>query len=85
MNNKFDELAKALAQSTTRRQALKRFSIAATGALLACFGLGNVAEAGHLHKCLKAGSPCGFTTPPCCTGVCNGYPSPGGFIWLCTK
>jgi hypothetical protein len=31
MNNKFDELAKGLAQSTTRRQASKKFGVAAAG------------------------------------------------------
>jgi hypothetical protein len=32
MNNKFDELAKNLAQSITRRGALKKFGIGLTGA-----------------------------------------------------
>jgi hypothetical protein len=45
MNNKFDELAKGLAQSTTRRQALKKFGVGVAGMALACFGLVNVAEA----------------------------------------
>jgi hypothetical protein len=31
MNNKFDELAKGLAQSVTRRQALKRFGVGLEG------------------------------------------------------
>jgi len=39
MNNKFDELAKGLAQSVTRRQALKRFGTGLAGMALACFGL----------------------------------------------
>jgi len=37
MNNKFDELAKGLAQSATRRQALKRFGVALAGMALAGF------------------------------------------------
>jgi Tol biopolymer transport system component len=40
MNDKFDELAKELAQSVTRRGALKKFSVGIAGVLLAC---GNVA------------------------------------------
>lgn len=39
MNYEFDELAKGLAQSTTRQQALKRFGVGLTGMALACFGL----------------------------------------------
>src|SRR5215471_12238409 len=45
MNNKFDELAKRLAQSVTRRQAFKRFGVGLAGMALACFGLANRAEA----------------------------------------
>jgi hypothetical protein len=39
MNNKFDELAKDLAQSVTRRDALKRFSAGLAGMALVCFAL----------------------------------------------
>jgi hypothetical protein len=39
MKDKFDELAKGLAQSTTRRQALKKFSLGLAGMAVACFGL----------------------------------------------
>ena len=35
MNNEFDELAKGLAQSTTRRQALKKFGVGLAGMALA--------------------------------------------------
>ena len=45
MNNKFDELTKSLAQSATRRAALKKFSVGFTGIALACFGLADKAEA----------------------------------------
>jgi hypothetical protein len=31
MNNKFDELAKGMAQSVTRRQALKKFGLGHVG------------------------------------------------------
>jgi hypothetical protein len=47
MNNKFDELTKSMAQSVTRRQLLKKFSLGVAGMALACFGLANKAEAGN--------------------------------------
>ena len=37
--SKFDQLAKGLAQSTTRRQALKKFGVGLAGMALACLGL----------------------------------------------
>jgi hypothetical protein len=46
MNTKFDELAKGLAQSATRRQALKKFGVGIAGMALACFGLTNRTRAG---------------------------------------
>jgi hypothetical protein len=45
MNNKFDELAKGLAQSVTRRQALTRFGVGLAGMVLGSFGLQNEAKA----------------------------------------
>jgi len=45
MNNQFDELTKGLAQSVTRRAALKKFGVGLAGMALACFGLANKAEA----------------------------------------
>jgi len=36
MNNKFDELTKSLAQSVTRRAALKKFGVGLAGMALAC-------------------------------------------------
>jgi hypothetical protein len=41
MNNQFDELAKNLAQSVTRRGALKKFGVGLAGIALATFGLAN--------------------------------------------
>jgi hypothetical protein len=75
MNNKFDELAKDLAQSVTRRQAFKKFGVGLAGMVLACFGLANKAKAGH-SGCLPKGSFCGVNSLPCCPGLkCkdNGY------------
>jgi hypothetical protein len=45
MNNQFDELTRSLAQSITRRGALKKFGIGLAGMALACFGLTNKASA----------------------------------------
>jgi hypothetical protein len=41
MNNQFDELTKGLAQSVTRRPALKKFGLGLAGMALACLGLPN--------------------------------------------
>jgi len=74
MNNKFDELAKGLAQSVTRRQALKKFGVALAGMALACFGLANRAQAGAVaHRCGKVCAPCGSGLS-CCKGLyCDGF------------
>ena len=66
MNKKFDELAKGLAQSVTRRQALKKFGVGLTGMALACFGLLNKA---HASNCLPWGHKC-RSGSECCSGVC---------------
>src|SRR5947199_278708 len=45
MYNRFDELTKSLAQSVTRRGALKKFGAGLAGMALACFGLASKAGA----------------------------------------
>ena len=50
MNNKFDELAKNMAQSVTRRGALKKFGVGFAGIALASLGLANKAEAANAEK-----------------------------------
>lgn len=55
MNNKFEELAKNMAQSVTRRQVLKKFSLGLAGMALACFGLANMAHAQTSVVCDPAG------------------------------
>jgi hypothetical protein len=45
MNDQFDELAKGLAQSATRRGALKKFGLGLAGVALASLGLANKAHA----------------------------------------
>jgi hypothetical protein len=44
MNNKFDELTKGIAESVTRRQALKKFSVGLAGMALGFFGLAKPAH-----------------------------------------
>ena len=70
MHNKFDELAKGMAQSVTRRQALKKFSLGLAGMALACFGLAIRAEA--RKNCLPTGHQCSIPGQ-CCSGICNNY------------
>ena len=88
MNNKFDELTKQMAQSVTRRAALKKFGVGLAGMALAAFGLVNNAEAGG-KNCLPTGSPCRANNQ-CCSGICdNGYcacrplGAPCSTVWNC--
>ena len=69
MNNKFDELTKSMAQSVTRRAALKKFGVGLAGIALACFGLANKAEA-------AAGRPkwCEPTNYCCCRNCVTHLP-----------
>ena len=89
MNNKFDELTKSMAQSVSRRGALKKFGVGLAGMALACFGLANKAEA--TNPCLPSGTLClprgGWGGQgQSCSKCCNGYASRfswNGFIWYC--
>jgi len=88
MNNKFDELAKGLAQSVTRRQALKRFGVGLAGMALACFGL-----ADHAHAGKGCSETCPATNPCCCaktkkgctTTLCNDNPQYAYCYGLCRQ
>jgi len=68
MNNKFDELTKSLAQSVTRRAALKKFGVGLAGMVLACIGLANKATA-DLLNCQPSNYPC-HNDKECCSGAC---------------
>jgi hypothetical protein len=68
MNDKFDELAKGMAQSATRRGALKKFGLGVAGIALACFGLTGTAEAGK-GGCGPTGVKC-RSGKHCCSGNC---------------
>src|SRR5437763_1000139 len=63
MNNKFDELTKQMAQSVTRRAALKRFGVGLAGMALTCFGLANSAKAAPKN------SDCGCVSDADCNGT----------------
>ncbi len=68
MNDRFDELAEGMAQSVTRRGALKKFGVGLAGALLASLGLANKAEA------VKAGTRrCEIDSQGNYTGACVAY------------
>ena len=76
MNDKFDELAKGLAQSVTRRGALKKFGVGLAGIALATLGLANKAQAGR---------SCGPYRPcprgqVCSGAVCVKYSGPPGVL-----
>ena len=77
MNDKFDELAKGLAQSVTRRGALKKFGVGLAGLALASLGLANeakaVSRASRCH-CRKFNYGCHPNDLDCienCTIVCS--------------
>src|SRR5213594_3300002 len=76
MNNQFDELTKSLAQSVTRRAALKKFGVGLVGMALACFGLANKADAAR-GGCKPRGTKCRKHSA-CCSGFCQfGFSSTG--------
>ena len=76
MNQKFDELTKCLAQSVTRRAALKKFGVGLAGMALTALGLANKAEA-QSKTCLPALSNCRHHHDCCskrCIGGNEGFP-----------
>src|SRR5262245_27226318 len=68
MDNKFDELTKSLAQSVTRRAALKKLGVGLAGMALACFGVASKAEP---VRCANYGQACAANSD-CCSGLCFG-------------
>ena len=77
MNNKFDELAKGLAQSVTRRKALRRFGAGLAGIVLVSLGLANKADAQATGKCHAWRCCCGYEGRPYVAYSC-GNVKPGG-------
>jgi hypothetical protein len=87
MNNQFDELTKSMAQSVTRRAALKKFGFGLVGMALAAFGLPHKAQAKQCGCVTSADCPtrqvcsprgtcvpdwCG-TLDSCCCKDCKTY------------
>jgi len=71
MEAKFDELAKGMAQSVTRRGALKKFGLGFAGIALAAFGLPNQAQAFQCN-CKKDNYGCDKpNSPPNCIAMCS--------------
>lgn len=64
-SGKFDELTRALANGTSRRQTLKTIGASVLGGALALGGLGTA-----LAKCNPIGGPCS-ADGDCCTYTCN--------------
>ena len=75
MNHKFDELTKSLAQSVTRRAALKKFGVGLAGMGLGCFALTSkgaaTARRGHCGIRLVPYGAAYYTGACVDTRVCN--------------
>jgi hypothetical protein len=67
MNNKFDELTKGMAQSVTRRGALKKFGLGLAGMALTYLGMSAMAQP---NACANYGQLC-KTNGECCSGYCG--------------
>ncbi len=79
MNNQFDELAKGLAQSVTRRAVLRRFGLGLAGVVLATLGFTSQAHAGRggnkrgkrCNRCIGPNFGCDPTDGACIEGCLN--------------
>ncbi len=81
MNDQFDELAKGLAQSVTRRGALKKFGAGLAGIALAPLGLAKHSQAstiqgGNQGNC-KNDKDCAYLGPTAFCGWCVIQPGDG--------
>ena len=65
--SKFDDMTKAMATSTSRRQALKTIAATTLGGIL---GLGGIGTAFAKPTCKPNGHGCG-TNKQCCSGFCD--------------
>ena len=70
MSDQFDELAKGMAQSVTRRGALKNFGVGLAGIALATLGLVNKAEA-KWGRCCACWSRCAHKGITDCSSYCG--------------
>jgi hypothetical protein len=80
MNNQFDELARNMAQSVTRRGALKKFGIGFAGIVLAALGLANKAEG--RGGCKTSGKHCRHDSE-CCSGYCRYFDTDKNNLAFC--
>jgi len=78
MNDKFDELAKAMAQPLGRRAALKRFGVTLGAFALAALGLSSEAEAAAGGNGNKEPPPLPGAGEPCLNTGTKKHP-----IWSC--
>jgi hypothetical protein len=67
MNDRFDQLAKGVAESETRRQAIKRFVMGLAALALPGFALSSKSTS----HCLQSGSPCGRPGQGGCGSCCS--------------
>jgi hypothetical protein len=67
MNGQFDQLAKGVAESVTRRQAFTRFAFGLAAMALSGFALSSKAD----RNCLPSGSPCGKPGQGGCGSCCS--------------
>ncbi len=78
MNHKFDEMAKGMAQSVTRRQAFKKFGVGLAGMVLARFGLANspteISEQGLVQNANCVNETYGCFCVGCKTLLCHTTP-----------
>lgn len=82
MNNQFDGLTKSMAQSVTRRGALKQFGVGLAGMALACIGLANKAVADNsANQCRACVRKCLRQNPTWTEDLCRAgcFPICGGF------
>jgi len=82
MSNQFDELTKHMAQSVTRKQALKKFGVGIAGMALAWFGLADSAEADNsINQCNSCIRKCLRENPTSTVDQCRWqcFPTCGGF------
>jgi hypothetical protein len=66
-DTQFDQLSKTLAQTTSRRQALKLFATAGVGGAFALVG---ARGAGAVGRCKQGGYKCRQSSE-CCSGFCD--------------
>ncbi|HTL59073.1 MAG TPA: hypothetical protein VL361_25595 [Candidatus Limnocylindrales bacterium] len=77
MNNNFDELAKSMAQSVTRRAALGKLGVGLAGMALACVALAYKAKAATRQGYCQIGGSW-YTTDVWYTGACMDV---NGCVW----